>query len=295
MRCVPSPLGFTLLACALGLGTSSCADVAGLEDFHKRAISESASTASEYFAMKLQLVAMKPHLGHLLEYRIVDASNYVQSRGVIGAMTSEDAEIVVQRAIPRGNGPYRLDFFADVNHSGGFDGLGSVVSNDHAWRVEPLVPNPDELRADDIVTVTFLHSTSFTNIDHYPSGTPNPAHDTELGARVRIDGLGTFAGKTVEMRVVDKRTRHVVGLYRTMRAEGPVLDAVVPGCVDIETEYDVDVWADANGNGAYDSPESGVDRGFRVTATSTDKGLDAHIDLASATAEGFDRVDVGQP
>lgn len=277
-----------LLACA------SCANVTGLEDFHKRAVSESAATASEFFALKLQLVAMRPHLGHTIEYRVIDANNYVQSRGVIASMTSEDVEIVAQRAIPRTNGPYRLDFFADVNESGGFDGLGSVVSNDHSWRIEPLVDAPGKLRADDVVTVTFLHSTTFTNVDQYPSGTPNKAQDTGLGARVRVTGLDEFRDRTAEVRVLEKRTRHVVALYRTMRVTAPVLDAVVRGCVDISTEYDVDLWVDANGNGQYDNPADGPDRGWRVSATSTDQGLDASIDLASASAESGN-VNVGAP
>ena len=271
-----------------------CANVVGVDDFHKRAVSESAATASEYFALKLQLVAMKPHLGHNIEYRVIDSNNYVQSRGVIASMTAEDVEIVAQRAIPRTNGPYRLDFFADVNKSGGFDGLGSVISNDHAWRIEPLVAEPEKLRADDLVTVTFLHSTTFTNVDQYPSGTPNKAQDTGLGARVRVSGLDPYQGRTAEVRVLEKRTRHVVALYRTMRVTAPVLDAVVSGCVDVSTEYDVDLWVDANGNGQYDNPSDGPDKGWRVMATSTDQGLDASIDLASAsTGEG--NVNVGAP
>jgi hypothetical protein len=267
----------------VGMSTASCANVVGLEDFHKRAVSESATTASEYFALKLQLVAMKPHLGHTIEYRVIDANNYVQSRGVIASMTSEDVEILAQRTIPRTNGPYRLDFFADVNKSGGFDGLGSVISNDHAWRIEPLVVEPEKLRADDVVTVTFVHSTTFTNVDQYPSGTPNKAQDTGLGARVHVSGLDPYLGRAAEVRVHEKRTRHTVALYRIMRLDAPVVDAVVSGCVDVSTEYEVDLWVDGND-----------DRGWRVGATSSDEGLDAHIDLASASVEAGN-VDVGAP
>jgi hypothetical protein len=282
------------LAAFAALASTSCANVVGLEEFHKRAVSESAATASEYFALKLQLVAMKPHLGHTIEYRVIDSNNYVQSRGVIKAMTSEDVEIVAQRTIPRTNGPYRLDFFADVNKSGGFDGLGSVVSNDHAWRIEPLVADPDKLRADDMVTVTFVHSTTFTNVDQYPSGTPNKAQDTGLGARVRVAGLENFMDRAAEVRVLEKRTRHVVALYRTMRIDAPILEAVVSGCVDVATEYDVDLWIDANGNGQYDNPKEGADKGYRVNATSTEQGLDASIELANASAEAGS-IDVGAP
>lgn len=273
----------SLLILGLSFSSLSCANVAGLDDFHKRAVSESAATASEYFALKLQLVAMKPHLGHSIEYRVIDSNNYVQSRGVIASMISEDAEILSQRAIPRTNGPYRLDFYADVNKSGGYDGLGSVISNDHAWRIEPLVVDPEKLRADDVVTVTFVHSTTFTNVDQYPSGTPNKAQDTGLGARVHLKGLDGLIGKMAEVRVHEKRTRHTVALYRIMRVDAPVLDAVVSGCVDVSTEYDVDLWVDGND-----------DRGWRVSATSSEQGLDASIDLASASIASAN-VDVGAP
>jgi hypothetical protein len=282
------------ISLSLSLSIFGCANVVGLEDFHKRAVSESAATASEYFALELQLVGMKPHLGHTIEYRVIDANNYVQSRGVIAPMTTEEVEIVVPRAIPRTNGPYRLDFFADVNESGGFDGLGSVISNDHAWRIEPLGGEPQRLRADDVVTAPFGHSTTFTNIDHNPSGKPHKAQDTGLGARVRVAGLSAFVQRTAEVRVLEKRTRHVVALYRAMRITEPVLDAVVSGCVDVSTEYDIDLWVDANGNGQYDKPSDGLDRGWRITATSSDQGLDASIDLASASADSGN-VDVGAP
>jgi len=291
MRASNIVLALLVLASA---GSTACAKVSGLDDFHKRAVSESAATASEFFGLKLQLVNMKPHMGHYVEYRVIDSNNFVQSRGIIKAMTALDVELVAQRAVPRSNGPYRLDFFADQNHSGGFDGLGSVVADDHAWRIEPLVDDPNKLRADDMITVTFVHSTTFTNIDQYPSGTPNPAQDTGLAARVHVEGLGGFMDKTAEVRVADKRTRHVVALYRTMRVDAPVLDAVIPGCVDLETEYDVDVWVDANGNGQYDNPADGPDKGWRIEATSSDKGLDASIDLASPSA-GSDTVNVGVP
>jgi hypothetical protein len=225
----------------------------------------------------------------MVEYRIVDSTNYIQSRGLIRSMTSEDLKIRAPRAVPRANGPYRLDIFADVNRSGGFDGLGSVINNDHAWRLDPIA-DFSKLRSDDVIKVEFVHSTTFTNVDQYPSGTRNPSADTGLPARVHVDGLDAFAGKMLQVRVADQRTGHVVGLFREMRAETATLDAVIAGCVDVETVYDVDVYVDANGNGAYDDPAAGGDKGWRLSATSTDTGLAATLSLAA----GGD-VDVGAP
>ena len=195
-------------------------------------------------------------------------------------MTSEDVKITAPRAIPRANGPYRLDIFADVNRSGGFDGLGSVINNDHAWRLDPIA-DFSKLRADDVIKVEFVHSTTFTNVDQFPSGNKNPSSDTGLPARVHIEGLDAYAGKMLQVRIADARTHHVVGLFREMRAETAVLDAVVAGCVDVDTSYDIEVYVDANGNGIYDDASEGGDKGWRLSATSTDTGLAATMSLTS--------------
>ena len=54
----------------------------------------------------------------------------------------ESITLNVPGAIPAANKPYRLDFFADVNRSGGFDGAGNVRLQDHAWRIFPLEDFP---------------------------------------------------------------------------------------------------------------------------------------------------------
>lgn len=280
---------------ALVLACSSCADLAGVDKFHKRAAAaESAQTGSEFLGLKLALVGMRPHVGQMVEYRVIDANNYVQSRGVIRAMPGPDLTIETPRVIPKVNAPYRIDMFADVNGSGGYDGIGSVISNDHAWRIDPLIDKDgmNALKPDDVVAVTFQHSTSFTNIDQYPSGTKNPAADTGLGALVHLQGLSGFQGKMLEARVADDLTHHVVAVYRAPVIDGATLDATVPGCVDLDTEYDIDVWVDANGNGAYDSPaDPGGDRGWRVPTTSALKGVEMTLDLGSVAGN----IDVGAP
>lgn len=293
MRSSSSLAAVLLFACA---STVSCADVVGVDKFHKRAVvAESAATgASEFLSLKLDLLNMKPHLGQMIEYRVIDGNNYIQSRGVVRALAGPDAILQATRAIPRANGPYRLDMYADVNGSGGFDGIGSVISNDHAWRIDPLVEKADTRKADDVVEVAFQHSTSFSNIDQYPNGTPNAASDTGLAAKVHLAGLDPFIGRLFEVRVAEHQSRHVVALYRG-RVDTNAADAVVPGCVDIDTEYDVEIYVDANGDNQYNDPtEPGGDRGWRIAATSAVKGLDLSVDLASP-ANGEGDVDVGAP
>jgi hypothetical protein len=291
LRCVV--VTAVVSACALG-----CFSIVDVDSFHKRVATNSAvAGASPFFDLRMTFANMRPHGGHLFEYRAVDANNFIQSRGVVKAMASGDTTINVARAVPKVNGPYRLDFYADVNRSGGFDGLGSVISNDHAWRIEPLANSEDGLKdtapVDGLVQTAFLHNTSFTNIDQYPSGTPNPALDTTLPAEVRIDGLAAFVGKLVELRIADKSSGHVVCLFREESLGAASLDAIVPGCVDVETEYLIDVYVDANGDQKYDDPSvAGGDLGFRIGATSGSGGLRQSFD-ASDLAQGT--VNVGAP
>lgn len=275
---------------------AGCFSVVDLDKFHKRVSANGSQSGTTAFSdLRMTFASMRPHGGHTFEYRVVDSNNFIQSRGIVKAMGSGDTTINVGRAVPKVNGPYHLDFYADVNRSGGFDGLGSVISNDHAWRLEPLADYPEGSveRVDGLIQVTFLHNTSFTNIDQYPSGTPNPALDTTLPAQLRVDGLGAHVGKLVELRVSDKSAGHVVCMFRAEALDAASLDAIVPGCVDVETEYVIDIYVDANGDHKYDDPSvGGGDLGFRVGATSGSNGLRQTFDV-SDVAVG--KVNVGAP
>jgi hypothetical protein len=196
-------------------------------------------------------------------------------------MHTTDTTIIVPRAIPKVGGPYRLDFFADVNGSGGFDGLGSVVSNDHAWRIDPLEDFPKGAfpPVEGLVQVEFLHNTTFTNIDHWPSGTLNKTKDTEMPVRISVRGAQDHAGKLMEMRVSDKSSGHVVAFYRVAAIPGASFDKIVPGMVENGVEYDVTVYIDANANGQYDNPATNAgDRGYKLGRTSDAAGLLVEFD-----------------
>jgi hypothetical protein len=270
-----------MFACAgatLVLVLSGCYSVTDLERFHHEdgTASSPASATGQYFDLKLSMLGMKPHVGQVLQYRVIDAMNRVQSRGVVqGLPSSSDVTVFAPRSVPRINGPYRLDFFADVNLSGGYDGLGSVISEDHAWRIQPLADYPEGSvpAIDGMIQVTFVHSTSFTDIDEYPSGTKNPAVDTGLAAVIHIQGLPDAVGKLGEVRVAEKATGHVVALYRVPQMLAGNLDAT--------------------GDGKYDNPAtSASDLVWRVTATSTSTGLEATVDAAVLESA---KLDVGPP
>jgi hypothetical protein len=293
-------MGTRSFGCGLGtlvLLLSGCFSVTDLGRFHTEegTAASPASASGQYLDLKFSMLGMKPHVGQVLQYRVIDAMNRVQSRGVIhGLPASTDVTVFAPAAVPKINGPYRLDFFADVNLSGGYDGLGSVISDDHAWRIQPLADYPADSvpPVDGMIQVTFVHSTSFTDIDDYPSGTKNPAVDTGLAAVIHLKNLPDAVGKLGEIRVAERATGHVVALYRVPQLLAADLDAKIEGAVDVGTDYDVDVYLDANGDEKYDNPATSTsDRVWRVTATSTATGLDATIDASLETA----KIDVGPP
>jgi hypothetical protein len=282
-------LAVLVVGCAIG-----CSQIVDVDRFHEKQASSSTTNTAPFLDLQLTLVGMKPHLAHTYEYRVIDANNLVQSRGVISPLGAADVTIFVPRAIPRSNGPYRLDFYADVNGSGGYDGIGSVISNDHAWRIDPLQDYPAGSVApvDGLVQVTFTHSTSFTDIDQYPSGKPNKSKDTGLGAALKLKSLGAANGRMLEVRIAEKETKHVVGLMRVHQIAKDELDLSIPGVVDVGVDYDVDVYVDANGNGAYDDPSKDQgDWGMRAEAASTESGLAVTLD----TLELPHNLDVGRP
>ena len=276
---------------------SGCFSVTDLARFHTEegTAASPASASGQYLDLKFSMLGMKPHVGQILQYRVVDAMNRVQSRGVVqGLPSSTDVTVFAPAAVPKINGPYRLDFFADVNSSGGYDGLGSVISDDHAWRIQPLADYPADSVApvDGMLQVTFVHSTSFTDIDDYPSGTKNPAVDTGLTTLIHVQNLPDAVGKLGEVRVAEKATGHVVALYRVPQLLAANLDAKIEGAVDVGTDYDIDVYLDANNDGKYDNPATGAgDLVWRVTATSSGTGLEASVDAAIESA----KIDVGPP
>jgi hypothetical protein len=284
----------TRAAFLLTFGLLGCSQIVDVDRFHEKAAAlPPTTTSTQFLDLQFAVVGMKPHLAHTFEYRIIDANNLVQSRGLIAPLGATDVTVFVPRAIPRSNGPYRIDFYGDVNGSGGYDGIGSVISNDHAWRIDPLVDYPagTVTPVDGLVQVTFTHSTSFTDIDQYPSGTPNKAKDTGLGAKVHVGSLQPMSGKMLEVRIAEKETRHVVGLVRIPKIAETALDLTIPGVVDVGVDYDVDLYVDANGNGTYDDPSQDGDWGIRTGASSTEAGLAVSIDVASAPH----LTDIGRP
>jgi hypothetical protein len=185
--------------------------------------------------------------------------------------------------------------YADVNGSGGYDGIGSVVTQDHAWRIDPLADYPAGAAAavDGLVQVTFTHNTSFTEINDYPSGTPNVPHDTGLGATLHVSNAQAELGGLLQVRIVDTGANRTVALFRLPRITQPAFELNIPGVVENGVDYSALVYVDANKNGSYDNPANGSgDLGWSVNGAADATGLSVGLDAATTDVA---KVDVGAP
>jgi hypothetical protein len=283
--------------------SSSCFAFADLGRFAPGDDPEAPST------LVLTLERMEAHFQQYIEARVIDRENRVRSRISIKPLDRSGVEMItinVPGAIPPENGPYRLDLYADVNRSGDFDGAGNVRLQDHAWRIDPLADYPAGrfTHSPNVVRVHFLHNLSFNDIDIWPpQASKNPPIGTGLGARVAFVGasLAAYRGRLLQVRVEDRFRRHTVGLYRVPEIPDGDFVATMPSVLDVEVEYDVKVYVDANGNKFYDNPAAGgADLGFAKTVFSTSPpgtgevfGIDETFDLATTTYRRNE--DVGEP
>jgi hypothetical protein len=300
MRSGPSRWRALVAVVALSAGGPGCFAVADLDRFHAAPADGGAGGSSPraptYEGLTFHLSGMKPHETQLFEYRVVDANNMVQSHGIVDPWPGDEISLVAPRAVPPQNGPYRLDFYMDMNGSRSYDGIGNVTTQDHAWRIDPLADYPagQAEHVEGAVAVDFVHNLSFTDIDKF-RGSFNPPSNTGTNASIECRHLTAYAGKSLQVRIADSATGHVVGLYRHTAIPADDFTLVVPGVIDGGADYNVDVYLDANANGAYDNPSAaGGDLGWRLLkrTSSVEEGLRVTFD---PDLETNDTVDVGPP
>lgn len=272
---VAKGLGAALL-CALGTG--GCFAIANLDRFNDGDAGSGVAgvdNPSLPSSLSLTLHDFGFHYQQLIEFRVIDDQNRIQCRGIIEPLNQAGTISITldaPKAILPMNTPYRLDFYADVNDSGGYDGIGDVLTQDHAWRISPLTDYPTGAftHVANLVQVFFEHNTDFTDIDSWPNpGEHNPPQDTGLAARVTFDAasMAAWQGKLVQLRIQEANTGHVVGLYRNPQIPSQDFVANIQGVLDPGVDYYLDIYVDANGDGMYQSPaqpSGNADLGWRI-------------------------------
>ncbi|HVJ92231.1 MAG TPA: hypothetical protein VM580_20665 [Labilithrix sp.] len=242
----------TLVASAL---SSSCFVVTDLDRFE----AAPPRAPSNFSDLRVTVRGMTSHVKELFEYRVVDNSDVIQSRGFIVPLGGPDASFFLTGAVPKQNGPFRLDFYADHDNSGDYSDVRPDTTLDHSWRL----PLEDKLLDDnDAYVVVFDHNTTFTNLN-----TPNRPKEFGKPALIHLRGMGGFTRKRVEVRVGDASTNRVVAMHRVPALDRPEFDVDVQGMIETGVSYNIEIYTD-NGTG-------GDVKAFRFEQVAGATGLEA--------------------
>lgn len=247
---------------ALAASTTSCFAVTDLDRF-----GSNAAASGNFNDLKLTVRGFTSHVPEMFEYRIVDKDNVLQSRGIISPLGDTKATMFAPGAVPKQNGPFTLDFYADHDLDGKYGRDPVQGTGDHSWRI-PLADVP--LDDSGAYVIAFDHNTSFAVLT-------SPAPPIEIGApaTIRLVNVAGFIGKRIQFRIADASSKRVVALYRIpnlTKASGTI---VVPGMIEGGVTYTVELYTDDN----QDVP--GSVRAFRMEQRSAATGLDLDFDPAT--------------
>jgi hypothetical protein len=264
--------GSLLSLALLSVTLPSCTASLDLERFHK---SEQAATV-QFYDVRFSTKSMTSHLSEYFEVRVVDRADRVQAKAVYFHVAQPDFSLYMKGVVPKTNAPYRLDFWADHNNSGKYDGIeGGINEKDHAWRRVLADPLPEDVRfTNDRYELDFLHDTSFVDIFTDLSGRKISGEDTLLSFNLNIVGATAYLGKMIEVRVVESTSGRLVGLHRRGGAVESYT-AQILGILDEQTPYEVSAYVDANGDGKF----SAGDPSWKVDLVSTSDGIESNFDL----------------
>jgi plastocyanin len=203
----------------------------------------------------ISFTGMNPHVGQDL-YMVVFDKGSGDEFAVVNRTIETGFEVIIPGIVP-GNS-YQIDFFADFNENGLYDGPPA----DHAWRLDA-----DDVAGD--TTLHFAHNTNFTDIMwlYYLTidfSGMNPHVDQELGLRVYDTGSGEE-------------------IFRVNQLITESFSIEIPG-IQAGHSYNVDFYADFNENGQYDAPPA--DHAWRLSLE------DSHGDTTLNFAHNTDFTDI---
>jgi hypothetical protein len=262
---------------SLPLTTTSCTASLELDRFKKAAVAAPLDTTTiSYFDLRFTAKGMLSHINEFLELRIVDKDNSVQAKAIYTNISGPDFSLYLRKLIPKANGPYRLDFWADHNNSARYDGIeGGINDKDHAWRRILSDPLPEDVRfGESRYELSFIHDTQFVDIFTDLLGNKISGADTLLPLNLKMGGLGAYVDKMIEIRVIDKASGRLVALHRNGRAKEAYV-AQVAGVLDEETPYELSIYVDLNGDGKL----SPGDPAWKTEFVSSDKGIDQELNV----------------
>lgn len=261
------------------VSTASCTASLELDRFRKQEAQSIDALNVTHFDFRFGARNMQSHIDETLEIRLVDKGNNLQGKAVYVDVVNPDFTIDFPKFIPKANAPYRIDFWADHNRSGKYDGIeGGINDKDHAWRRVLADPMPEDVRfAEGRYELSFLHDTAFVDIHTDLEGNPIPGTDTLLPFKLQVLGAAPYAGKMLEVRVVERGSGRLVAVHRIGRALESYA-AEVTGVLDEETPYEISAFVDLDGDEKY----TPGDPSWRLELLSNETGVTADLDVSSA-------------
>ena len=192
------------------------------------------------FLLNIQFSGMTPHIGQLLEIRVEDDLTSEEiGRKRIESITAADFNIDIPGI--KINREYKIEMYADLNKNGIYD----EPPTDHAWEIKFENNTGD-------YSVVFTHNTEFKDVGWKYLYTLN-----------FID-LAPHVGQQLELRVVKNDSGEEIN-RTSVTVPGPQFSLSIPQ-IEMDHDYNVEFYADHNGNGAYDSPPT--DHAWRLTFNS---------------------------
>lgn len=184
---------------------------------------------------------MTPHVGQMLEIKLENSSTEIEvGRIKIPAIASASFPVQVIGLIDPGD--YSIEFYADHNGNGIYD----TPPTDHAWKVGFNYTGGN-------VQINFTHNTSFSDINW------------KYLLTVNFTAMTPHVGQLFELRVVKVENQEEAGRFSLPAILVPNFSVEIPG-FDLNKDYNIDFYADHNGNGVYDTPP--IDHAWRQTFNS---------------------------
>jgi hypothetical protein len=103
------------------------------------------------------------------------------------------------------------------------------------------------------------------------SGGGNSTLPTQLDFTLNFTGMVPHVGQLLEVRVINTSNGQTVGSQQLAAVPGPAFSVAIPGILESGQSYQVDFFADLNGNGVYNAPPA--DHAWRLTGTAGAAGL----------------------
>jgi Secretion system C-terminal sorting domain len=193
------------------------------------------------YVLTVNFSGMTPHIGQLLELKVQD-NNTNEEVGRIKVPSIPSADFQVQVVGLKLNTQYKVQFYADLNKNGIYDS----PPTDHAWEISFTNPSGD-------TTVDFTHNTTFTDINW------------KYLLTVNLISMNPHLGQLFQLRVVQQDNQMEIGRYTLPQILVPNFSVYIPG-FELGHNYNIDFYADFNGNQQYDSPPT--DHAWRLSFSS---------------------------